>query len=459
MNSNNNRTWLNILLIAGVFALCGCTTVAAFIVGRQSATLTAFMPAQELAVTETVEEVPTATPLPTATATLLPTDVPEPAATVLPLEAPYVEPERTPMPPMDRSTSLTEEDLAVFFEAWRIIAREYDGELPSQEELLLSAIRGSMETLDDQFTRFVPADIAIRTREDMRGSFEGIGAFVRQNEEGFLEIVRPMAGQPAAQAGLLPGDLILEANGVSLIGMSSDEAIMYVRGPSGTDVVLTIQRPGQDEPFQVTVTRQRIEIPTVEYEMLPDRIAYVKLNNFNQVAEQNMRTALRELMNQNPVGMIFDLRDNPGGYLDQSIAVADLFLPQGVVAYERNLRGLDETFQSRNGGPAEQIPLVVLVNAGSASASEIVAGAIQDQGRAVIIGETTFGKGSVQQLFNLSDGSELRVTIARWYTPANRSIDGEGIVPNIEELPSPTELGGPDDNQLQRAIRYLLDGE
>lgn len=455
--NTNNRTWLNIILIVGVFALCGCTTVAAFFIGRQTASLAASGPVQEVAATEILEVAPTSTPVPTLTPTSAPTATPEP--TNPPIEIPFVDPDRTPMPPMDRNTTLEEEDLSILIEAWRIIAREYDGELPSQDELLLQAILGSMETLDDQFTRYVPPDVAARTRQDMQGSFEGIGAFVRTNEEGFLEIVRPMSGQPAAQAGLLSGDLILEANGVSLVGMTSDEAIMYVRGPRGTEVTLTILRPGDNQTFQVTITRQRIEIPTVEYEILPEGIAYLKLNSFNQVAEQNTRSALRELLAQNPNGLIFDLRDNPGGYLDQSIAVADLFLPAGVVAYERNLRGLDETFSSRDGGPAEQIPMVVLVNAGSASASEIVAGAIQDQGRAVVIGETTFGKGSVQQLFNLSNGAELRVTIARWYTPSDRSIDGEGITPDIEELPSPNELGGPDDNQLQRAIRYLLDGE
>jgi carboxyl-terminal processing protease len=451
----NSRPWLYILLVFGVLSLCACTSVAAFVIGQRMAAPLPFPAAEPVFMTTAVVTAePTLAPTPTPSPD--PTETPEPTATETPLPP---EPTRTPLPPMDRNSTLDDEDLRVFFEAWRIIARDYDGELPSQQELLKSMILGSLESLDDPYTRYVPPDVANRTRQDMQGAFEGIGAFVRTNEEGYLEIVRPMAGQPAARAGLLPGDFILSANGTDLVGMTSDEAIMYVRGPRGTDVTLLIQRQGVEEPFEVTITRERIEIPTVEYEMLPDGIGYVKLNNFNQVAERNMRTALAELMRQNPVGLIFDLRDNPGGYLDQSIEVADMFLGDGVVAFERNLSGLDETFRSRRGGVAEEIPLVVLINAGSASASEIVAGAIQDNGRGVLIGETTFGKGSVQQVHTLSDGSELRVTIARWYTPANRSIDGEGIVPDIEELPSPTTLGGPDDNQLQRAIRYLLDGE
>lgn len=155
--------------------------------------------------------------------------------------------------------------------------------------------------------------------------------------------------------------------------------------------------------------------------------------------------------------MIFDLRDNPGGLLDQSVAVADLFMPEGVVLYERNIRGLDETFRADNGDAGESVPLVVLVNEASASASEIVAGAIQDSGRAPIIGARSFGKGSVQQIYTLSDGSELRVTIARWYTPNDHTIDGQGITPDIE-VESPLDLGGPEDGQLMRAIEYFVNG-
>jgi carboxyl-terminal processing protease len=166
-----------------------------------------------------------------------------------------------------------------------------------------------------------------------------------------------------------------------------------------------------------------------------------------------------ELVAQNPRALVFDLRDNPGGYLDQAIAVGDMFLSEGVILYERNNAGLDQTYTAEPGEPFEQIPMVLLVNAGSASASEIVAGAVQDNDRAILIGETTFGKGSVQQTHTLSDNSELRVTIARWYTPDNVSISEQGIAPDIEVLPSPLELGGPDDTQLQRAIQFILTGQ
>jgi carboxyl-terminal processing protease len=268
-----------------------------------------------------------------------------------------------------------------------------------------------------------------------------------------------MAQHPAARAGIQPGDIITHIDGVAVQGLSLDEAIARVRGPEGTIVVLTILRADVERPFEIEVERARIEIAIVESEMLADDIAYVRLTSFTTSSSQALQQAITQLLAQNPVGLIFDLRDNPGGYLDQSVAVADLFLPQGVVLYERNIRGLDEIFNSQDGEIAEGIPLVVLVNAGSASASEIVAGAIQDRGRATLIGETTFGKGSVQQTHTLSDGSELRVTVARWFTPADNTIDGTGITPDIEVLPSPIDLGGPDDTQLQRAIQYLLTGE
>jgi carboxyl-terminal processing protease len=430
-----------------VIALCACASASAFFVGRQTGLPLLLEPTQ-------TPPTPIQTPSPAPVQ-----ETPElqttPEATDPGLSEPGPSP--TPMPTLDRDVGLPRDNMDLFFEVWEIIAGEFDGDLPSEQDLIHSAITGSMETLGDEFTRFIPANVANRMREDLQGSFEGIGAYVRTNEEGFLQIVRPIAGQPAAREGLQAGDIILQADGIDLRGMDIDEAITYVRGPRGTQVTLVILR--DDETFEVTITRDRIEIPTVEYEILPEGIAYVRLTSFNRVATDQLQTALDEMLAQNPSGLIFDLRDNPGGFLDQAVSVADVFLPEGVVLYERNLRGLDEVFRSGNGGVAVEIPLVVLINAGSASASEIVAGAIQDRGRAVLIGETTFGKGSVQLPHNLSDGSELRVTIARWYTPNNNSIDGVGVAPDIEELPSPLEFGGPEDNQLQRAVQYLLQGE
>lgn len=353
----------------------------------------------------------------------------------------------------------TEEDLQLLLEAWALIEQDFDGNLPNDEDLRFGLIEYLVGTLGDQFTRFVRPEIAERSRSDMNGSFEGIGAFVTLNEDNQFEIVRPIDGQPADLAGLKAGDVVIAVDGISVAGVSLDETIQMVRGPRGTEVTLTIVRPGVEEPFDVTIVREQIVIPVVESEMLDGNIAYVRLTSFNRNAEEQLLLALEELMLQDPVGIVFDLRDNPGGFLDQSISVADIFLPEGVALYERNNQGLDVTYSTETeDSPMENLPLVVLVNAGSASASEIVAGAIQDRDRAILIGETTFGKGSVQRVHELSDGSELRVTIARWYTPDNNSIDGIGIEPDII-VETPEDLGGEDDPQLQRAIDYILNGE
>ena len=406
---------------------------------------------------------PVASPVsPTEVPTDVPTDVltatPEPIPTVV---APTAEVEE--LAPPDGSP-LTGVDFATFYEVWDLIATEYDGPLPDMGEMRDAIIAGSLETLDDNYTRYVSPDVAERMREDMQGAVEGIGAFVFENDEGLFEIVRPIDGQPADLAGVKAGDILMEIDGESVLDLSFDEVILMVRGPQGSSVNLKFLREGEEEPVEFTIVRTRFEVPIVESELLPlemtggEAIGYIRLTEFNSNAEEKLLEALNGLMAQGITGLVFDLRDNPGGYLDQSIAVADAFLPDGVALFERNIRGLDETFRTLDGDLAEEIPLVVLVNSGSASASEIVAGAIQDRNRAVLVGETTFGKGSVQQIHPLSDGSELRVTIARWYTPNNKTIDGEGIAPDIE-VETPEDLGGPEDGQLMRAIEYLLTGQ
>ncbi len=345
-----------------------------------------------------------------------------------------------------------------FAEVWSIIAEEFDGELPTEKDRVYGAIAGSLNALDDEYTRFLRPEIAERMRDDLDGSVSGIGAFVRETKDGNVEIVRPMDGQPADLAGVLPGDIIIAVDGQPVLDLGFDEVLLMVRGPVGTAVTLTLVREGEPKPLDIEVVRALFEVAVVESEMLgsEDRpIAYVRLSSFTHSAENSILDALTPLLSQNPEGIILDLRDNGGGFLDQAVRVADLFLPEGVVLFERSDNGLNETFESLDGGIAEDLPLVVLVNAGSASASEIVAGAIQDNERGVLIGETTFGKGSVQHVHTLSDGSELRVTIARWYTPNNRSISDNGITPDVE-VPTPPDLGGDEDTQLNTAVEFLL---
>ena len=348
-----------------------------------------------------------------------------------------------------------EEEIELLLEVWEVIGEKFDGQFPTDEEVVYGAIQGSLELLDDQATRFIPEHVVEQLRQQTAGSYEGIGAFVEMNDDGYLEIVRPMEGQPADLAGLKSGDLITHVDGESVLGKTVDQITAAVKGPRGTEVLLTISR--DSESFDVTIERKLIEIPAVEAEFLEEGIAYIRLTSFSAVADSQVDEELDELLDQDPAGLIFDLRDNPGGLLNQAVSVTDIFLSDGIILYERDSAGEEKIFRAKSGQIGESIPMVVLVNEGSASASEILAGAIQDNERGILIGKQTLGKSSVQQSHLLSEGSELRVTIARWYTPENISIDKEGIIPDIE-VDTPEEFFNENDTQLQRAIDYILNG-
>jgi len=347
-----------------------------------------------------------------------------------------------------------EEEFRLFWEAWRIVENEFYQRPIDSKELTYGAIRGALSTLEDQNTTFItPAHVAVIS-EDLTGTFEGIGALVEMNEDGYLLIVEPLARKPADLAGLKAGDLVLEVDGVEIRGMNLIEAISLIRGPKGTTVRLTIQRQGVLEPFEVEIVRERIELRTVEYRLLNGEIGYIKLNEFNSQAPRQLRAALVDLLAENPRGLILDLRDDPGGLVTAAIDVGSEFIAQGVIMSERG-KEIEEDYEAQGGGLATEIPLVVLVNGGSASASEIVAGAIQDYERGILIGERTVGKGSVQVQYQLSDGSGLRITVAHWFTPHGRLIEGEGLIPDVEVYITDEDLAGGLDPQLELAIDYL----
>ena len=368
-------------------------------------------------------------------------------------------PEATsPSPTLPPDADADQEQFQLFWEAWRLVEDNYYGDLPDMQAVTYGAIRGMLETLGDEYTSFVEPRIAEIINEDATGNYEGIGAFVSMREDGKLEIVGLIEGQPAQDAGLEAGDRVLEVNGESIIGYGLYEAITLIRGPSGTQVTLLIERPDVEEPFEVTVTRAEVQIPLVEAEILEEDVAYISLREFSTTADTQLEEALNEMLAQEPVGLVFDLRGNPGGWLDQAVKVSDIFLEEGVVLIERSSDGREDVFRSEDDDIGEAISLVILVNEGSASASEIVAGAVQARDRGILVGTTTFGKGSVQRPYRLSDGSELRVTIARWFTPADEAIHGQGLTPDIE-VPLPEELEQGEDPQLDRAVDYLLNGE
>lgn len=394
----------------------------------------------------------------TAAVSMVPTRLPGQDAhiqTPTPITPP---PAPTPTATISPQPSAGEEDaFGIFWEAWHVLEEEFYGELPAESELPYAALRGVIAATGDQYTAFLDPLRAEIMRTDLRGSFEGIGATVRLRPDGKLEIVQPLPARPAIQAGLRAQDLILEVDGVELQGMNLYEAISLIRGPAGTTVRLLVQREDDDQPFLVEVERARIELPALESEMLEDDIAYIKLNEFSQTATDSLKGSLRDLNAQDPRGLVLDLRGNPGGYLTVAVEVASQFVREGPVLLERFNDQSERPYEAIPGGLALDIPLVVLVDGGSASASEIVAGAIQDTGRGLLVGTTTLGKGSVQMAHTLSDGSQLRVTIARWFTPTGRAIHGEGLVPDIEVLVTQEHLDADLDPQLERAIKVLLE--
>jgi len=352
--------------------------------------------------------------------------------------------------------SSEQEAFRIFWESWHILERDFYGDLPDDQEMTYSAIHGVIDDLDDNYTAFLEPELAAVVREDMSGSFEGIGAVVNMNDDGQLEIVQTLKGKPAAQAGLRSGDIVLAVGDTAIEEMSVFEAVALIRGPAGSVARLTIKRQDIEEPFVVEVVRQRIEMSTVESKMLDDGIAYLKLTEFNAQAASKLRDGLQSLLADEPKGLIFDLRDNPGGFLNVSVEIGSQFVGEGAILLEKLKDDQDRDYPARGGGLATiNPPLVVLVNGGTASASEIVAGAIQDTGRGTLIGEQTLGKGSVQLSHHLSDGSELRVTIARWFTPNGRAIHEEGLTPDIQVDITEEDIEAGLDPQLQRAIEYL----
>jgi carboxyl-terminal processing protease len=335
------------------------------------------------------------------------------------------------------------------------------GELPSSDALTNGAIRGMVAALGDDFTAYVEPKYARMLEDDASGSFEGIGATLRSVNGAGIQIVRVFDGFPAAKAGVQSGDAIESVNGVKVATLSATEVAALIRGPGGTPVVLRLRRSDTPKPFEITVVRGKIVIPLVTSKMIgtgADKIGYVSLYDFSANARQQLEPRIRELLDQKPKGLILDLRDNPGGLLSQAVEVGDMFLPEGDFIIERDQAGNVKRLRTTNSGIAQAIPLAVLVNGGSASASEIVAGAIQDYGRGQVIGETTFGKGSVQLPKTLSNGAQLRITIERWFTPKDRAIHGTGIAPDITVTRSSEDSKANRDPQLDAAVNYLQTG-
>ncbi len=337
-------------------------------------------------------------------------------------------------------------ELDTLNEAWGIVFQEYvDKDKLDSEKLSQGAIKGMIEALDDPYSAYLDPETYQLQLKSLKGTYQGIGAHVTM-KDGQLIVVAPIADSPAEKAGVRPGDKILNINDESTEGVSLVEAVLKIQGPQGTPVRLTILHEDEVEPVTITITRAEIKIKSVVLEMRED-IAYIKLTNFTETTAAELITALQDMPN-NTIGIILDLRNNPGGLLQVVVDVAEQFLKEGVVVNVVDNQGRKTTLEVKRGGLATDLPLIVLVNEGSASGSEVLAGAIQDNGRAKLAGKQTFGKGSVNSVLPLKDGSALYLTVARWFTPLDKPIEGVGLTPDY-----PLELEG--DELVSWAIDYL----
>jgi carboxyl-terminal processing protease len=342
----------------------------------------------------------------------------------------------------------------LFWETWDTIRKNYVHQPVSETEMLYGAMAGSVASLGDPHSIFFDPDTTKKFTDELQGTFDGIGTEIAIKNDR-LTIIAPLPGSPAEKAGLRAGDQILAIDAEDTAGMSLDYAVNKIRGQKGTDVVLTVNREGWDKAKEIKLTRDTIKIQSVKWKMLDNNLAYINLRYFNEDTSSEFNKAVVEIISKNPKGIVFDLRNNPGGYLDTAIDVASEWVDKGVVVYEKSADGKLKANEANGQARFKDFPTVVLINGGSASGSEIVAGALKDYKLATLIGEKSFGKGSVQTLFPLEDGSSIKLTIALWLTPNENTIDGEGIEPDIQIKLTDEDFNADKDPQLDRAILYL----
>lgn len=353
-------------------------------------------------------------------------------------------------------------DFSAFWKAWNLINEKY---VPASttatdigdQEKVYGAIKGLASSLEDPYTVFFPPIESEIFESDIRGEFEGVGMEVLA-QDGAITVISPLKNSPASRAGILAGDKIIRINNKATSGLSTEDAVQLIRGPQGTRVTLTIFRSGRREPFDLSVTREVINIPTINTQVLPGGIFKIDLYSFSANSPNLFRGALREFVSSGANKLILDLRGNPGGYLEAAIDMSSWFLSPSKVIVREDFgnRRSEKIYRSRGYDIfTDELKFVILVDKGSASASEILAGALKEHGEAVIVGETTFGKGSVQELVDITSDTSLKITVARWLTPNGQSISETGVKPDYEVVRTAADIQAGRDPQLDKAIQVL----
>jgi len=356
-------------------------------------------------------------------------------------------------------------DFSLFWDAWHLIESKYvDRDDLNQQEMVYGAVSGLLKSLDDPYSVFMEPSESKKFIDDMGGSFEGIGAEVGIRK-GVLTIISPLEGMPAQEAGLRAGDKILKIDETLSADLTLDEAVSLIRGDKGTKVILLVARDNWNQAKEIEVTRGTIKIPIIEWEMLTsagqadgekDNIAYIQFYHFTDNAPREFRKVAKEILASSAEGLILDVRNNPGGYLEVAVDIASWFLPKGeLIVTEDFGNGQGNEYRSKGYNGLSELPTVVLINQGSASASEILAGALRDIKKIKIVGQESFGKGSVQQLERLKDGSSIKITVAKWLTPAGLCISEEGISPDLEIELTEEDIDEMRDPQLDKALEIL----
>ena len=356
------------------------------------------------------------------------------------------------------------DDLKIFTDVLGLLQKEYVEETDSKD-LVYGAVKGMVETLDPH-SGFMPPSAYKEMQEESKGRFEGLGIEITL-KEGVLTVVSPIEDTPAFRAGIQAGDQILKIDGESTKNLTLMDSVKRLRGPRGTKVTITIMREGFSKPREFTLTRDVIPIRSVRYELMEKQYGYIRLSQFQEKTEGELDKAIKALESESKgaiKGLILDLRNNPGGLLDQAVKISDRFIESGlIVSMEGRREDQKMKFYAHPQGTIARYPLIVLVNGGSASASEIVAGAIQDHGRGILVGTQTFGKGSVQTIFPMKDGSGLRLTTAKYFTPNGRSIQAKGILPDIivkPALPEEEKVVPPPKQPAEKDLeRHLIDNK